>query len=82
MSELRAEILELLREVDGRPYVDLSDDQALELDSLVIIQLHDRLEQRFDVRIRARELTPESFGTLGGLLALITAKRSAGAGPS
>jgi acyl carrier protein len=72
MSSVRERIGEILadmgHEARGR----------LDLDSLTMVQLHERLELTFEVRIRAREITEESFETLDGLEALVSSHLGAG----
>lgn len=67
-------ILSLLRGMGRATDDPWPGGRALELDSLQIVQLHEQLEIAFDRRIKAREVTPDSFGTLDGLCALIRSK--------
>ena len=52
-----------------------ADDHApLDLDSLTIVTLHERLELMFGIRVRAREVTPDVFGSVQGLVRLVRSK--------
>lgn len=68
MSSIRSRIVEVLQQMGHQA------DGPLDLDSLTIVQLHERLELTFDVRIRARDITPQSFDTVEGLSALVSSR--------
>ena len=72
MSSIRSRVVEVLQQMGHQVH------GPLELDSLTIVQLHERLELTFDVRIRARDITPESFDTLEGLAALVSSRLRGG----
>ena len=71
---VEAEIRELLSQRGGAP----EDASApLDLPSLEVILLAEDLEARFDLRVKATDLSPENFGTLRGLVDFVTRGRSA-----
>ncbi|HUS67313.1 MAG TPA: hypothetical protein VMZ28_22400 [Kofleriaceae bacterium] len=69
---LRAEVRALVSE-----HVALSeDDEApLVLESFVLVVLAEDLEARFSIRVAAREVVPEHFGTLARLIAYVDRKQ-------
>jgi acyl carrier protein len=52
----------------------VEEDGRLTLDSFAVINVVEALEDRFGVRLTAREVTRESFATLPALLALLEEK--------
>lgn len=53
-----------------------SDDAPLSLSSFALVVLVEELEDAFGVRISAAQVTPENFGSVGAIVALVTgAKR-------
>lgn len=74
MSTVRTRIATLLRELGRELPASWPGDQPLELDSLTVVMLHGRLEEEFAVRIRAREVVPERFGSLDALVTLVASK--------
>lgn len=75
-ASLRDRVLRLLSDLGSLP---ATDDAPLGLDSLAVVTLHGRLEDELGLRLRAREVTRESFGTLDGLLTLLGRKLEGGA---
>ena len=60
--------------LEGLGYDSLArwpDDKPLELTSFLVLELHAKLENKFDIRIRARDVVPEHFETLHGLVNLV-----------
>ena len=72
MDEMR-EILDILRmanpavDFEGRTDLFSSED----LDSMNIIMIASEINDRFDVELRAIDITPENFDSPDGILALI-----------
>ena len=66
-------LLEILEEL--RPDVDFTSEKALVtggvFDSLDILSLVGRLNEEFDITIRAADLVPENFNSAEGMLSLI-----------
>ena len=61
----------------GRPIdVSFPGTAPLDLESIEVVMLHDVLEQAFDLRIPASRVTPASFATLDGLVALVEELRT------
>jgi acyl carrier protein len=48
-----------------------SDTEALELDSLTIVRLVEALEDRFGIRIAAKDVLPANFGTIATVAAYV-----------
>lgn len=76
MSELEAklEAIVALYAVDA----PLNRD-ALELDSLDVVLIHDAIEEAFGIRLRARDVTPDAFATIANLTRVV--ERAIGSGP-
>jgi acyl carrier protein len=51
------------------------DDAPLTMDSLALVQLVEALEDACGVRISARDVTREHFGSIDAILAFLEAKR-------
>lgn len=68
MSALADEIRAVLLEFADAPD---APDAPLELESLVVVQLVEALEDRFGFVARAAELGPENLGTLAALTAWV-----------
>ena len=69
--DVRRTLLEVLADI-GRPLgSDWSPDRPLELESLEVVLVHEQIEAIFDLRVPAREVTPEAFATLQSLEALV-----------
>jgi acyl carrier protein len=51
------------------------DDVLLELTSLALVAIIERLEDRTGIRVRASEVVPEHFGTIGSIRAFVEGKR-------
>ncbi len=52
------------------------DDAApLELDSLTLVTIVEALEDRFALRIQAREVVPANFASLAAIAAFVRARR-------
>jgi len=52
------------------------DDAApLELDSLTLVTIVEALEDRFDLRVQAREVVPANFASLAAIAAFVRARR-------
>ena len=66
-------LMEILEEL--RPDVDFASEKSLVtggvFDSLDIISLVGRLNEEFDITIRAADLVPEYFNSAEGMLSLI-----------
>lgn len=58
------ELVEQHVEVQGR-------DVPLELSSLELVMLVEAIEDAFGLRVRAADVTPENFGTLGKMIAFV-----------
>jgi len=56
----------------------VSDDDAapLDLDSLTLVTIVEALEDRFAIRILAREVVPANFATLAAVAAFVRARRA------
>jgi acyl carrier protein len=77
MKELLGEVLNL-----GKRASRLTADTRLfgslpELDSMAVVLVVVAIEERFGIRFEDDEATAENFVTLGTLVALVDAKRSA-----
>ena len=68
-SQLR-ELIEAHVEVTGR-------DEPLELKSLELVILSEAIEDTFGIRVRAADVTPENFGTLGRLVDFVERSQTA-----
>jgi acyl carrier protein len=68
MADLRARVRALLAELGDVP---ASDDAPLELDSLRLVLLVEELEAELGVRVAARDVTPEHFGTISEIAAFL-----------
>jgi acyl carrier protein len=80
-SSLRSKLLALLSEVASRSFSgDRADDAPLDLASLDVVILHERIEDDLGIRIPATEVTPEAFDTLGALVALVARHVERGGG--
>ncbi|HJK92017.1 MAG TPA: acyl carrier protein [Polyangiaceae bacterium LLY-WYZ-15_(1-7)] len=57
-------------------HAELPADGAapLEVESLVLVQIAEDLEARFDFVLRGRELTPEHFGSVAAIVAFVRTK--------
>jgi hypothetical protein len=66
---VRETIAALLVEVGA-----IESARRLDLASLQVVLLHEKLEAAFAIRIRAREVTPEAFDSLEALEALVRSK--------
>jgi acyl carrier protein len=55
--------------------VPSTDDVPLVIDSLALVQLVEALEDEGSLRIAAREVTRENFGTIDAIVAFLEAKR-------
>lgn len=53
------------------------DGSPLELDSLTVVVLIEALEDRFEIRVAPREVTPERFASIAALAAFIEQKVAA-----
>lgn len=74
--QLRDTLLTLLAEAGVSLDAGADDRQPLDLESLEVVLLHDALEQRLGIRIHATEVTPDTFGSLASLEALVAAKQA------
>ena len=54
--------------------VPVRDDAPLDLDSLTLVQLVEALEDARGVRIAAREVTREHFGSIDAIVRFLEAK--------
>lgn len=52
----------------------IGEDGTLELDSFAVVNVVEALEERFGVRVSAREVTRERFATLAALVAFVEEK--------
>ncbi|MBK7864528.1 MAG: acyl carrier protein [Archangiaceae bacterium] len=64
------ELVEAHVEVTGR-------DEPLVLESLELVMLAEAIEDAFGIRVRAADVTPENFGTLGRLVDYVERGRAA-----
>jgi acyl carrier protein len=55
--------------------VPAADDAPLTLDSLALVQLVEALEDEGGIRISAKEVTRENFGSVGAIVAFLETKR-------
>jgi acyl carrier protein len=53
-----------------------TDDQALELESLDLVEVVSAVEARFDFTVRATEVVPENFSTVAAIAAFVARKRA------
>ena len=75
LATLKTALTELLAEFADVP---ADPDAALDLESLVVVQLVEALEGRFGFTARAAELVPENLGTFAALTAWVARRASAG----
>ena len=62
----------LVRELADVP----GDDAALlEVDSLTLVQIVEALEDRFEIRVAARDVVPACFGSIAAISAYVESKR-------
>ena len=73
-ADLRAELVEL---IEAHIEVPEADDAPLGLSSLALVELAEDLEERFGFLVRASDVTPDNFGSLGSLVAFVARKRGA-----
>jgi acyl carrier protein len=59
-----------------------SDDAPLEVESVVLVQLAEALEDTFGFRLSPLELVPENFETLRRIAAFVDGRLAARKGPS
>jgi len=52
-----------------------SDDAPLEVESFVLVVVAEALEERFGIRVAAREMRPENFGSVARIAAYVEGKR-------
>ena len=52
------------------------DDDPLQVESFVLVVVAEALEERFGIRVKAREMRPENFGTLARIAAYVEGKRA------
>ena len=52
------------------------DDEPLQVESFVLVVVAEALEERFGIRVKAREMRPENFGTLSRIAAYVEGKRA------
>lgn len=69
-------VIQAVRDLVAEHHAPAGDDERLEMDSLTLVMLVEGLEDRFDIRISPRDLTPEHFATVRSLAALVEGKRS------
>lgn len=67
--------IQAVRELVADLHAPLGEDEPLEADSLTIVMLVEALEDRFDIRIAPRDLTPEHFATVRSLATLVESKQ-------
>jgi acyl carrier protein len=71
----RAEIAAAVRAILGEhAEVPADEAAALRLESFTLVVLAEDLEARFRIRVTAREVIPDNFGTVGKLIAYIESK--------
>jgi acyl carrier protein len=69
---LRAQVRAVISEHVALP----EDDEApLVLESFVLVLLAEELEARFTIRVAAREVIPDHFGTVARLIAYVERKQ-------
>lgn len=67
------EVRLLLEELSDAP----SDDNApLDIDSLTLVQLVEALEDKFAIRVAARDVVPGNFGSIAAITAYLEGKRA------
>ena len=53
-----------------------ADDEApLEVESFVLVVIAEALEEKFGIRVSAREMRPENFGSVARIAAYLESKR-------
>ena len=68
--------IETVRELLSHHTQVPADDHApLELSSFAMVVLVEELEDAFDLRIKATQVIPENFGSVAGIVALVTGGR-------
>ncbi len=55
--------------------VPATDDAPLAIDSLALVQLVEAIEDEGQIRISARDVTRENFGTIDAIVRFLEAKR-------
>ncbi|MCA1826471.1 MAG: acyl carrier protein [Myxococcales bacterium] len=69
--------LDTVREIVAE-HADLPgrDDDPLQVESFVLVVVAEALEDRFGIRVAAREMRPENFGTIARIAAYVEGKRA------
>lgn len=65
-----------IRAIVADHHAPAGDDEPLEIDSLTVVMLVEALEDRFDIRIAPRDLTPDHFATVRSLARLVESKQA------
>ena len=55
--------------------VPLDDAAPLAVDSLTLVQIVEAIEDRFGIRVAARDVVPASFGSLAAICNYVESKR-------
>ena len=81
LSELRQSIRECLSKDVKRDVSAVTDDESLlgagAIDSLGVLQLVAKLEERYGISVSDDDLMPENFDTIHAIAAFVAAKRDA-----
>jgi acyl carrier protein len=56
--------------------VPVADSTSLELDSLTLVTIVEALEDRFGIRVLARDVVPTNFATIDAIAAFVRARRA------
>jgi acyl carrier protein len=81
LAELRRSIRECLSKDVNRDVSGVADDQSLleagAIDSLAVMQLVAKLEERYGITVSDDDLLPENFDSIDAIAVFVAAKRDA-----
>jgi acyl carrier protein len=83
MANEIAEVRQLLASVAGSETVDsLGDDEKFfenrVIDSLHLVEIVDRFQSQFGIKVAGNELSPENFGSISAMARFLSEKRGRG----
>ena len=52
------------------------DDEPLEVESFVLVVIAEAIEEKFGVRVAAKEMTPANFGSIAKIASYVEGKRA------
>ena len=83
MANEIAEVRQLLASVAGSETVDgLGDDEKFfesrVIDSLHLVEIVDRFQSQFGIKVGGNELSPDNFGSISAMASFLTEKRGGG----